>query len=105
MTPAQAVAMLDKQLRAHGETVTARRLPAADIPSRGFVRGYKPADLVGDIKQGDLRVTLSPTGLAAILPFKAGDKVLVAGAVKNVEQAEHVRMLDQIVRINLRVRG
>jgi hypothetical protein len=107
MNPARLIRDLDRALAEVGQDVTLRKGNTADgeVTVRAFARGYKPADLVGDVRQGDLNVTLSPTGLDAVLPLKANDKILVAGAVKNVEQAEHVRMLDQIVRINVRARG
>jgi hypothetical protein len=106
MTPVQAIAQLDRQLAKHGQTVVLTRSGSDPITMAAFVRGYKPEDLVGDIQQGDLSVILSPTNIGAFpVPVREGDKVSVAGAVKNVQSAEHVRMLDQLVRINLTVRG
>lgn len=105
MTPLQAIAMLDRQLARHGQTVTLAR-GASSVTIPGFVRGFRPEELVGDIQQGDLSAVLSPTNLGDFpVPVQHNDKLTVAGAVKNVESAEHVCMLDQLVRINLVVRG
>jgi hypothetical protein len=121
MKPARAIAMLDRQLAAHGQTVTLRRpgTPAvsADLPA--FVRGYKPQELVGAITQGDSEVTLSPTHIAesgwpgalaqvdgtdAAVPRK-GDKVVIQGRLRNVEAAVPIYLAGTLVRVNLTVRG
>jgi hypothetical protein len=109
MTPAQAIAMLDKQLSMHGEPVTLRRgTPAVTLPTKAFVRGYGPQELVGTIQQGDSRVALSPSGLSgaflAKLPAR-GDRIDIAGVTKTIEAAEIVRMGTTIVRVNLQIRG
>lgn len=108
MTPAQAIGMLDRQLAKHGETLSLRRggTPPLSVNGRGFVRAFKPQDLVGEVQQGDTMVVLSPNSVGMFpIPILQGDKIVVAGRVKNVEAAEHVRMLDQVVRINVQVRG
>lgn len=108
MTPAGAIASLDRQIAKHGQTITLRRpgTPNIDVTVQAFVRGFQPAELVGGIEQGDAQVILSPTSLGLWpLPVTIGDKVLIAGAPKDVQAPEHVRMLDTIVRINLQVRG
>jgi len=105
-TPAGAIARLDDALSRRGQTVVVRRASGpADATVIGNVRGFKPAELVGGIAQGDISVVLSPTGLADFLPLKRNDKVLVDGGVKNVEMAENIKIKDVIVRINLQVRG
>lgn len=106
-TAAEAIAELDRALSLSGQTVAVKKTTAG-VPAQGdsqpaFVRGYKPDELVGDVRQNDLRIILSPTGLAE-LPEK-GWKVLARGKTRNVEAAEHISMGDTVVRIELQVRG
>lgn len=108
MTPAQAVAMLDKQIARHGEAIAVRHMASGAVSAtsniRGFVRGYKPDEIVGAIQQGDGHVTLSPTGLGAAPKFN--DKVVVNGTkVRNVQAVEVISVNDVVVRYNLQVRG
>ncbi|MFC7067545.1 hypothetical protein [Brucella rhizosphaerae] len=108
MTPAHAIAKLQRQLVAHGQNVDLRKIASGQTQSealaqRAFVRGYKPEELVGQIQQGDRNVVLLPD--AAAIALKKGDKVVIAGAAANVEVAEIVRMDDVPVRVNVRVRG
>lgn len=113
MTPWRAIAMLDRQIRAHGQPVTLRRMVTngdpVDLQVGAFVRGYKPEELVGGIAQGDTMVTLSPTSLAGSAleasPPRRNDKVLVDGRLRNVEMADPVRLAGTLVRLNLQVRG
>lgn len=108
MTPAEAIAMLDRQLADHGEDIALRHMAAGAIAStetvRAFVRGYKPDEVVGNIQQGDGRITVSPTGLASAP--KPNDKTVVGGIkVRNVQAVEEVRLAGVVVRYNLQVRG
>ncbi|UVV66527.1 hypothetical protein [Brucella anthropi] len=108
MTPAHAIAKLERQLSRHGQNVDLRKMAGGVIESeakggRAFVRGFKPDELVGAIQQGDRNIVLLPD--APALALKKGDKIVVAGTVTNIESAEIVRMADIPVRVNLRVRG
>jgi len=108
MTPAQAIKMLDDQLRRHGEPVMLHTVvagvPDAGTAARAFVRGYKPDELAGDlIKQGDRRVTVSPTTVPA--PPALNSKISVAGKMLNVQAVEPRRLNGVLVRIELQVRG
>lgn len=113
MTPAQALASLERHLQLHGEDVTVRRYtaptgtprPKTDIAARAHVRAARADEMIGAIKQSQLRVIASPTGLEALLPIRTGDKVLIAGVEKNVEFASHIRVGDVLVRIELMVTG
>lgn len=114
MTPAQAIAMLDRQIAAHGQDLELRRIvaDAADDlvwPCRGFVRQYKPAELIGGIMQGDSQVVLSPSGLAGGVFAEAAvrrlDRVMTAGRQRLVEVVEPVYLANVLVRLNLQVRG
>jgi hypothetical protein len=113
MTPVQAIAMLDRQIARHGQTVKLVRLvpnqPAVEATVRAFVRGYKPEELANGVQQGDSLVTLSPTQLKGT-PFEAdlpvtNNKIEVSGRRRNVQFADPVEMLNVLVRLNLQVRG
>jgi hypothetical protein len=113
MTPAQAIAMLDRQIAKHGQPVVLRRVvanaAATEATVSAFVRGYKPDELVAGIVQGDTLVTLSPTSVAGT-PFspavpRRGDKVLIDGRLRSVELADPVSIAGVMVRLNLQVRG
>lgn len=108
MTPAHAIAKLTRQLTRHGQNVDLRKMSGGAITSetkgvRAFVRGYKPEELVGQIQQGDRNVVLLPDVPA--LALRKTDKIVVLGAVTNIESAEIVLMDNKPVRVNLRVRG
>ena len=104
MTPAAAIAALDRQIRAHGQPVSLRRLnPAATSELRAFFRGYKPDELAGGIQQGDSTAVLSPTGLG-VLP-KTLDKLTVSGRVRTIQAVEPVEISGVLVRVNLWLRG
>ena len=113
MTPAQAIAMLDRQIAQHGQTVKLVRLvpngTAIEATVKGFVRGYRPDELAGGIQQGDSSIVLSPTQLAATAfasaPVRANDKAETNGRRRNVQMADPVYINDVLVRINLQVRG
>lgn len=115
MNPSAAIAMLDRQLAAHGQAVTLRR-PAGtgagvtftDAAVNAFVRGYAPAELVGGIAEGDTQVTVSPTALAALswpVPPKRHDKIVVSGRTCEVMAVAPVWMGGSVVRYDIRVRG
>jgi len=114
VTPERAIASLEAQIGLHGELVTLRRYtasggtprPKTDIENvRAHVRAARADELVGAVKQNQLKVILSPTGIGALLPLRTGDKVLIAGAEKNIEFASHIRVRDVLVRIELTVQG
>lgn len=108
MTPADAIAMLDLELRDHGEEVRLRAQNApddgsGDIPRPAFVRDYRPDELAGGIEQGDREVTLSPTGLTTD-PERLGG-LWIGDRFHITEVATPVRLRGAIVRWNLWVKG
>lgn len=108
MTPAEAIAMLDRQLADHGEDIGLRHMSGGTVSltetPRAFVRGYKPDEVVGAIAQGDGKITISPTGLAS--PPRFNDKTVIGGSkVRNIQAVEEIRLSGVIVRYNLQVRG
>jgi hypothetical protein len=108
MTPRQALAILDRQIAAHGEDVTLRRIGSPDVTqaARAFVRQATAEELAPgtDAAQAATVVVLSPSSISAFPPER-GDRVEFAGRSAYVEQAEPVRMGAEIVRYDLRVTG
>lgn len=108
MNPEQAISALDAQIAAHGQTVTLRTKHDASGQSLGckaFVRGFKPAELVGGLQQGDTLVVLSPNDVVGWADgIKTTNFIEIAGAVRSVKSVETVRMNDAVVRINVQVR-
>ncbi|WP_454917312.1 hypothetical protein [Xanthobacter sediminis] len=118
MTPAAAIAALNRQLRLHGQDVVLRRYivvsgvrTPVDATVRASVRDFRPDELAGGIVQGDTQVVLSPSGIiAAAWPGpqdwpRIGDRVEIDGRERAVQAAPVVRMAGTVVRINMQVRG
>lgn len=108
--PSDAIAKLDSALLKTGQDVTLAQLaPAATKAVRAFVRGYRPEELTGTIRQGDSEVVVSPTGLLGSVfatdPAETIEKVEIDGRRRNVEGVEPVFVAGVMVRINLLVRG
>lgn len=108
MTPAAAIAALDRQIASHGEPVTLSRIATptdTTLAVSAFVRRAAVDPLVpgADATQAGTTVILSPTGLT--LTPGQGDQVTVAGRLTHVEEVEAVRMGSTVVRYNLRVMG
>lgn len=126
MTPEQLRADLDAALSDAGEVVELQRLVGAQlvpikVTCRAFVRGYEPEEIVGGINQNDKRVIMSPTEIIAEgwpgpnssatpterdrrVPIK-GDRAVIKGKNYNVESAVGIYVRDELVRIELQVRG
>lgn len=121
-----AVAALDDALAAAGQDIRLIRLTGTqmipyEVTCRAMVRGYQPSELVGSISQQDSMVILSPTEIdrkgwpgpassAATdtsdrrVPRK-GDRVVISGKARTVEAAVGITMADELVRIELQVKG
>jgi hypothetical protein len=116
MTPADAIAMLDRQIAEHGQTVTFERLvgtgPTATRQGGGVqiaahVRTLREDELIAGMTQNDLMVIVSPTGLDGWqfgIPIK-GDKVVVDGVSRNIELPQPIKIAGTLVRLNLKVKG
>lgn len=114
MTPAAAIASLDRQIGLHGQIVTLRRYTgvgaartSTDTTVGAIVRDYRPDELVGGITQGDTQIVLSPTDVLAgggALP-QAGDQVFIDGDPRMIEAAPPVRIGNAVARINVQVKG
>lgn len=109
MTPAQAIAALDRHLARHGRTMRLVRAAGglADGVGRGFARDFKPEELVGSIQQGDRLAILSPTWLGPIgwLAVKAGDRVNFGQRWYRVQAPDLIEIGDTVVRVELHLRG
>jgi hypothetical protein len=109
VTPAAAIAMLDRQIAQHGETVTLTRIGTPDVTLdvQAFVRRAVVDPLVpgGDPAQYGTVVVLSPTGLTTFVPPLRLDQITVGGRDALIEEVETVRMADEVVRYNLRIKG
>ncbi|KQP61063.1 hypothetical protein [Methylobacterium sp. Leaf108] len=112
MSPAAAIAMLDRQIADHGQDVTLQRIvldgDPIEVGTRASVQDYAITELVGGIVQGDRRVIFSPTGQTgpfSTVPVERNDLLIIDGRVHNVETANPVRIANVVVRINCQVRG
>lgn len=120
------IAALDRALASAGGTVTLRRFTPASTPVDINVaarwRFFEAEEITGGVAAGDLRVILSPTGLdnaawlaaagpAGIAPFdedrrppRIGDRVIVAGRLRRIENVNPIVVGGQLVRIELQCR-
>jgi len=110
MTPAAAIAMLDRQIAAHGEPVTLRRIGTPSdttLATTAFVRraAVDPLAPGADASQADTMVVLSPTGLTTFVPPLRGDQITVGDRLTHIEEVETVRMGSTVIRYNLKVAG
>jgi hypothetical protein len=104
MTPARAIAQLDRQMAAHGQAIAFRR-GATEQAATGFVRGYKADQLVGLITQQDREVIVSPSSLGSFQPRENDDFAITAEPrLGKVMAAEAIHIGTTLVRWNLRVR-
>lgn len=106
MMPAQAIAALDRQLAAHGESINWHR-GSITVPCTAIIRGYRSQEISGAVQQGDRAVTLSPSMLDTLPEGpQRGDRLELAdGTVLHCEDAVPVRVDNVIVRWNARGRG
>lgn len=110
MTPAQAIAALNRQLAKHGETVTFRRPRDGSIKEvtvKAFVKFAEPSELVGATHQTVRHVIISPTGLDG-WPDGHPDEddwCIIAGQECSLLPAKPKRLKDVLVRVNLMAKG
>jgi len=115
---------LDLALKFTGEDVILRRGTTSftDLTVRASVRAYNAQEITGGVVVGDIRVTLSPTGLddaawvaaggsAGTTPFNPdrriptiGNRVIVQGRNRRIEQVMPVFVNGTLVRIGLQAR-
>lgn len=108
MTPTQAIAALDRQLSAHGQTIILRKgnTTLGQATVKAFVRGVTADDIVGTITQTDKKVTISPTGLDLYGLPGTNTIAVIDGAPANIiGKPEIIRLNDVVVRINMVMKG
>lgn len=79
-------------------------------PVAAVVRGYGPAELVGDIQQGDRHVILlweDVVGTGFPLPFKSNDQLVIDGTPMTIQAPDDAtrRVAGHIIAYEFRVRG
>lgn len=116
MTPDAAKAMYRRMIGV-GEIIYIRRYtgqgsnrPYYDVPVRGRAIEYQPAELVGNIQQGDRRIVFLAEDLISgqyPVPLRKGDKAVVRGKELNIEAPDEGTrsVASVIVAYDLRVRG
>lgn len=117
MTPDQVKADYRAALCRTGETVVIKRYSgtgaervSVTVSVKARILAYKPAELVGTIKQGDQRVIALAEdfcGGAVDLPLRTGDKVVVRGRELNIEAVDDNtrRIAGALIAYDLQVRG
>jgi hypothetical protein len=125
VTPTEIIADLDASLREDGEDIRLVRYTLGpggtqipfEVTCRAFVRGYEPSELIGAITQQDSKVILSPTQIIAAqwtsgrtapddkrVPM-VGNRVFIAGRARNIGAAVGKYVANELVRIELSVKG
>lgn len=116
------IARLDRSLARSGCIITLRRLTLGpkntqilfDCDAGAVVRDYAPNELVGGIIQGDSRVILSPSPLLKKkwpgpgeppLPVALRDRTVIAKKERAIQAVTPFYNGDDVVRIELQVRG
>ncbi|MDR6953789.1 hypothetical protein J2X65_003152 [Ancylobacter sp. 3268] len=112
MTPAQATASYRRQLRRHGEDVVLRRGGTVPVERtvKARVLGYAPADLVGQIQQGDQRLIVLAEDVPPFpVPFKerGADGIVVRGRYTTIQAIDDNtrRVAGVLIAYEIRVRG
>jgi hypothetical protein len=109
MTPADVARLVQR----YGETITLQRLTAgvvtASLEVKGRVTGFEPAELVGDIQQGDRRVVISNAEIAAQGAYEGspriGDRAVIGGKTFTLAAVDTRRLGDDIAGHWMAVRG
>lgn len=121
-----AIAALDAALATAGQDIRLQRLSGTqqipfEVTCRAMVRGYQPSELVGAIGQQDSFVILSaseigrkgwpgPASSASSdasdrrVPRK-GDRAVINGKARTIEAAAGIYVDDELVRIEMQVKG
>lgn len=108
MTPATALAMLDRQLAASGEAVTVRRAGRPDVTCTAAVRALSGAELRSGWNGVQLtgRAVLSPSAFpAGFLPLRTGDKLVRGGQERAIGWADNKALESAFVRITVDFAG
>jgi hypothetical protein len=114
------VAALDAALRRAGTDAVLRRqagnapdVTNFDVTVRAAVRNYGVEELVGGVAQSDLKAIISPTeilaagwpvGQTGTMPRRL-DRFVLQGSVSTIEAVNPVFIDNELVRIELQIRG
>jgi hypothetical protein len=114
MTPSQALDSLRRQLAQHGRDVVIRRWSgpsgartATEVTTRARIVGYAPEKIVGAIQVGDRKAIVQVDALAALLPLKDTDKVVIDGrefAIRYVDDQTR-RIGNTLIALELQISG
>lgn len=109
-----ASAKITTALRKYGRAMTLRRRIGTgstynEVVVRGVPEGYKPAELLGGLQQGDRSVTIGNAEIAAQVAFvpppKKGDLLVIDGAATAIQGVETVYRGTEILAHVIWVRG
>ena len=108
MTPAQARAMLDRQLAKHGQNVTLRRFtgPASarqstwtDAPIRAHIRPATTEEIASGINAKSSKIIASPTDAGSGPVAIAMDAIVQGAAKSTITIWSPIVMAGEVVRI------
>lgn len=114
MTPADSLAQHRAFLAELGEDVVVRRYAGAgparvptDVTTRARVMGYRAAELVGPIVQGDVKVIALADMLAALLPLRTTDFLVIRGVEKRIMAIDDNtrRIAGTLIALEIQARG
>ena len=99
-----------RQLAAKGRPMTLRRRTGTtsaftEATVQGYPSAYRPEQLTGLVKQGDLKVIIGPDLGAITAPIKAPDMIVIDGRSYAVQGATARMVGDAIAGYELWVRG
>jgi len=108
-TPAGMIARLDAAIARRGSTLGLKRGDPSNASAAVTVKGFEidmdPAKFLGNARQGDSLIILSPTGLGAYGDPLEGDWTEFAGRTRSVYFIRRKAVANVLVRIELMVRG
>jgi hypothetical protein len=113
MTPQTIIAATDKAIAGYGQTITLRHMAvdpatggitvADEVTCPAAIRKFGPQDLeAGEVME--IRVVVSPTGLAGFVPTR-DDRIVIDGDEANIVQIASLEYGGQLCRVNLLCRG
>lgn len=108
MTPAAARAALDRQLKAHGQSVTLRRFTGppnarqstwADTPIRAHIRPATSEEIVAGISAKSSKIICLPTDTGAGAVNVNMDVIVIGGGKSTISIWSPIVMGGEVVRI------
>lgn len=106
MTPASAIASLDRQIAEHGQSVTLAKIGVATpVTTTAHVRAMKETEIVGRMQARWFKAILSPTGLSSVLPLRNDDLCTIGGEEMVIRAYRPILVAGTLVRVELEVAG